>query len=72
MHSVNNFGVKRISRTAGIQIHINAQRICGGYGVGDMVAQEKNIIRGMGGISAGYTNPNSTDKNITPAFLSRA
>ncbi|MBS1732322.1 MAG: hypothetical protein JST02_03410, partial [Bacteroidetes bacterium] len=40
------------------------------YGVGDVVPSQNIISRGMGGISAGYTNPSSTDtKYITPAFL---
>ncbi len=40
------------------------------FGVGDVVPSQNIVSRGMGGISAGYTNPSSTDtKYVTPAFL---
>lgn len=40
------------------------------YGIGDIVPNQNIVNRGMGGIAAGYTNPNIGDnKYITPAFL---
>jgi len=40
------------------------------YGIGDIVPNQNIVNRGMGGIAAGYTNPNINDhKYITPAFL---
>ncbi len=40
------------------------------YGIGDLVPNQNIVNRGMGGIAAGYTNPNIGDqKYITPAFL---
>ncbi len=40
------------------------------YGIGDLVPNQNIVNRAMGGISAGYTNPNFTDqKYVTPAFL---
>ena len=40
------------------------------YGIGDIVPNQNIVNRGMGGIAAGYTNPNIGDqKYVTPAFL---
>ena len=40
------------------------------YGIGDIVPNQNIVSRAMGGISAGYTNPNYGDhKYITPALL---
>ena len=40
------------------------------YGIGDLVPNQNIVNRGMGGISAAYTNPGIGDqKYITPSFL---
>ena len=40
------------------------------YGIGDIVPNQNIVNRGMGGIAAGYANPNYNDhKYVTPAFL---
>jgi hypothetical protein len=40
------------------------------YGIGDLVPNQNIVNRGMGGIAAGYSNPNIGDqKYVTPAFL---
>lgn len=40
------------------------------YGIGDLIPNQNIVSRGMGGISAAYTNPGIGDqKYITPAFL---